>query len=64
MFSFITVLAAGNPTVAPYLAGTAVGFLIGGFGHVIKVPLMIIFGIVVIGITTALFVIASDPGVS
>jgi hypothetical protein len=64
VFSLITVLATGNPTVGPYLAGTALGFLIGGFGHVIKAPLMIILGILVIGITTALFVIASDPGIS
>jgi hypothetical protein len=64
VFGLITVLATGNPTVGPYLAGTAVGFLIGGFGHVVKVPLMIILGILVIGVTTALFVIASDPGVS
>jgi uncharacterized membrane protein SpoIIM required for sporulation len=64
VFSLLTVLATGDPRVGPYLAGTALGFFIGGFGHVIKVPLVIVLGILVIGITTALFVIASDPGVS
>jgi hypothetical protein len=64
VLGFINVLAAGNPTVAPYLAGTILGFAIGGFGHVIKAPLMIILGIVVIGITSTLFVIATNPGFS
>jgi len=64
VIGLLNILASGNPSVAPYLAGTIVGFLVGGFGHVIKEPLVVILGIVVIGITSILFVVATDPGFS
>lgn len=64
MLSLFTPLANTAPTVAPYLIGSILGFLSAGFGHLIKAPLLIIFGIVLIGVTSALFVIVADPSVS
>jgi hypothetical protein len=56
----ITVLAATNPSIAPYLVGIAAGFVIGGLGHLTKAPWVISLGIVMIGLTTALFVITTS----
>jgi hypothetical protein len=64
MLSLLILFASASPMAAPYLAGIVVGFLSGAFGHLIKAPLLIMFGIVVTGITSALFVIAADPSVS
>ena len=64
MLSLTIQFASASPMVAPYLVGIVVGFLSGSFGHLIKAPLLIMFGIVVIGVTSALFVIAADPSVS
>ena len=64
MLSLITLLASTAPAVAPYLIGSILGFVLASFGHLIKAPLLIVFGIVLIGVTSALFVIVADPSVS
>ena len=64
MLSLLTLFANTAPMVAPYLIGSVLGFISAGFGHLIKAPLLIIFGIVLIGVTSALFVIIADPSVS
>ncbi|HEY7933348.1 MAG TPA: hypothetical protein VID48_05930 [Solirubrobacteraceae bacterium] len=61
MLGLITLFASVNPSVTPYLFGLVSGFLIGGFGHLIKSPAVIVLGIVLIGVTTAAFVLVSDP---
>jgi hypothetical protein len=57
----ITVLASQAPSIAPYLFGTVVGFVIGALGHLMKAPMLIGLGIVMIVVTTALFVITTSP---
>lgn len=64
MRDLITLLASTNPTVAPYLLGTFLGLLIGGLGHLMKEPLLIVLGIVLIAVTSMLFLILSDPSIS
>jgi hypothetical protein len=58
--SALLVLAT-DPTPGPYLAGIVAGFLIGGFGHLIKSNLTIATGIILIVVVTALFISATDP---
>jgi hypothetical protein len=55
------LVLATDPTPGPYLAGILLGFLIGGFGHLIKSNLTIATGIVLIVVVTALFISATDP---
>jgi hypothetical protein len=57
----MTVLATNNPPATPYLLGIVVGFVVGVFGHINKSTVLIAFGIAVIGLTTLLFIIATDP---
>jgi hypothetical protein len=57
----ITVLAAGNLSVLPYMVGMALGFLIGAFGHLVKASAIILLGIFLIALTAILFVIATNP---
>jgi len=59
--SLISLLASVNPNALPFLAGILAGFLIGAFGHLIKSPTLIVIGILLIGVTTAAFVLVSDP---
>ena len=44
-----------------FAAATALGFLIGTFGHIIKSRTLIITGILVIGIVSAYYVFALQP---
>jgi hypothetical protein len=55
------LVLATDPAPGPYLAGIVAGFLIGGFGHLIKSNLTIATGIILIVIVTALFISATDP---
>jgi hypothetical protein len=55
------LVLATDPTPGPYLAGIIVGFLLGGYGHLIKSTPTIAAGIIVILIVTALFITATDP---
>jgi hypothetical protein len=55
------LVLATDPTPGPYLVGILLGFLIGGFGHLIKSNLTIAAGIVLIVVVTALFISATDP---
>jgi hypothetical protein len=64
VLGLITLLASTAPPVAPYLLGSVLGFLLAAFGHLIKAPLLILFGIVVIGLTSALFVIVAGSSFS
>ena len=61
MHGQLIVLAASDPPVFPYLAGIAAGFVVGAFGHTIRSTFVILLGILIIGLTTALFIIATDP---
>lgn len=63
MLGLLIVLGARDPPVTPYLVGIVVGFVTGAAGHVVKVPLVILLGILIIGLTTLLFIIATDPSV-
>jgi hypothetical protein len=56
----LTVLAA-DPSVSPYLAGVVIGFVVGAFGHIFKSTLVIALGIFIIGATTVLFIVATNP---
>ena len=55
------LILATDPTPGPYLAGILAGFLIGGFGHLIKSNIAIATGIVLIVVVTVLFISATDP---
>jgi hypothetical protein len=61
VLAHMTVLATSNPPATPYLVGIVVGFVVGVFGHINKSTLLIALGIAVIGLTTLLFIIATDP---
>jgi len=50
-----------GPSADPYIAGIAAGFVIGALGHALGVRALVILGILVIGATSAAFVIATDP---
>ncbi len=64
MSNLIPLLASSAPRLAPYLVGLILGFLAGCLGHLIKAPLLIVFGIALVGLTSAVFVIAADPSLS
>ncbi len=55
------MLVATDPPAAPYLLGIVLGFAVGTFGHIIRSTLLIVLGILVIGVTTVVFIIATDP---
>jgi hypothetical protein len=57
----LTVLGTNTAPAAPFIAGIAAGFAIGAFGHIVKSTTIIVLGILVIGVTTALFIIVTDP---
>jgi hypothetical protein len=61
VLALVTLIASGDPSATPYAVGMAVGFLVGTFGHVIKATPVILLGIVMLGATCALFVIATNP---
>lgn len=60
MASLLSLIAT-DPAPGPYLAGMLVGFALGGFGHLISEKLVVAAGILVIALTTALFIMATDP---
>lgn len=60
MAAIITVLAT-DPAPGPYLVATLLGFLLGGFGHIIQSRWLIATGIIVIAVTTGLFIDATNP---
>jgi hypothetical protein len=55
------VLATGEPSVAPYLVGMGLGFLVGAFGHLSRTPGLVVLGIAILGLTIVLFVLGTDP---
>jgi hypothetical protein len=61
VLGYLTVLATNNPSAAPYAVGIGAGFVVGAFGHITKSSLVILLGILVIGLTTALWIIAVNP---
>jgi hypothetical protein len=54
-------LMATDPAPGPYLLGMLAGFLLGGLGHLYHSRLAIASGITLIAVTTALFILATDP---
>ncbi|MGI8556839.1 MAG: hypothetical protein ACR2ND_00775 [Solirubrobacteraceae bacterium] len=60
MSATLFVLAT-DPAPIPYLVAMGLGFVIGAAGHVYKSALVVSLGIAVIGITTALFIGATNP---
>ncbi len=61
MWGHLIVLALNSPSATPFLVGIVFGFALGAFGHIIKSSPVIVLGIVAIGLTTVLFIIATDP---
>jgi hypothetical protein len=61
MLGPLSLLFATDPPAAPYLLGIVLGFVVGGIGHIVRAPTLIILGILTIVITTVLFIIATDP---
>lgn len=61
MLAGLTVLGTNTAPTAPLIAGIAVGFVVGIFGHIIKSTPLIVAGIVILGATTAVFIIVTDP---
>ena len=55
------LVLATDPAPAPYLVGIVAGFVVGGFGHLIKSTLTITVGIGLIVVATVLFITATDP---
>jgi hypothetical protein len=58
--ALISVLAT-DPAPGPYLVVMLFGFALGGFGHLISSRVLIAAGILVIAVTTALFIAATNP---
>jgi hypothetical protein len=61
LLGHLGVLLATDPSGTPYLLGMAGGFAIGAIGHLFALPSVVLLGIVVVFVTLALFVIATDP---
>jgi len=55
-------IALSGPSPTPYVIGVALGFLIGAAGHVVRSNLLIMTGILLIGVATALFAFQGPPG--
>ena len=55
------LVLATDPPPGPYLAAFLIGFALGGFGHIVRARLVIATGIVVIVVTTVLFINATNP---
>jgi hypothetical protein len=58
----VTLILAADPAGAPYLAGIVAGFVLGIVGQLFSARIVVALGIVVILVTTLLFIIATDPG--
>ena len=61
MPGLVTLILATDPAGTPYLAGIVAGFVIGALGHLFASRALVLIGIVVIMLTTLLFIIATDP---
>ena len=57
----IGLALAADPPGAPYLAGIVAGFALGAVGQLLALRSLVALGIAVVLVTTALFIIASDP---
>jgi len=57
----LSFILAVDPTGTPYLAGIVAGFVLGAIGQLFSSRILVAIGIAVVLITTALFIIASDP---
>lgn len=57
----IGLVLATDPSGAPYLAGIVAGFALGAFGQLIALRVLVALGIVVVLVTTILFILATDP---
>jgi hypothetical protein len=57
----VTLVLAADPSGAPYLAGIVLGFALGVAGQLLSAQALVVAGIIVILITTLLFIIATDP---
>ncbi len=54
-------LLAAAPAAGPLAVCMLAGFLIGAGGHLYRSPAAIIAGILVIGVTTAIFIATTNP---
>ncbi|HEV3228040.1 MAG TPA: hypothetical protein VGY97_01100 [Solirubrobacteraceae bacterium] len=61
LLSWALPIAQTGPSPTPYLIGTVVGLFIGVAGHVVRSNLLIATGIIIIGVSTAVFAFQGPP---
>jgi hypothetical protein len=54
-------IALSGPSPTPYVIGVALGFLVGAMGHLMRSTLLIMTGILLIGVSTAVFAFQGPP---